>query len=89
MVVVAFCEHESSKEKRESDKEYSCYAEKYGAVVKIWRDEDDGAQMCDHRHKDEIADYVIVVCRDAATYIEPRRYQHRKAGDDLLVAEGE
>ena len=89
MVVVAFCKHETSKEERESDKEYSGYAEKNCAVVKVWRDEGDGAQMCNHRHKDEIADDVIVVCRDAATYIEPRRYQHRKARDDLLVAEGE
>ena len=89
MVVVAFCQHETSKEKRESNKEYSGYAEEDGAVVKVWRDEGDGAQMCNHRHKDEIADDIIVVCRDATTHIEPSRYQHRKAGDDLLVAEGE
>lgn len=58
-------------------------------MVKVWRDEGDGAQMCNHRHEDEIANYIIVVCRDAATQIESSCYQHRKAGDDLLIAEGE
>lgn len=48
MVVVAFCKHETSKEECESDKENSGYAEKDCAVVKVWRDEGDGAQMCNH-----------------------------------------
>ena len=52
-------------------------------------DEGDRAQMCNHGHKDEIADNVIVVCRDAAAQIKPTCYQHRKASDDLLVAEGQ
>ncbi len=85
--IEAIFKHGTSQDEREQDKESSGYAE--DEVVKVWRDEGDGAQMCSHRHKDEIADDVIVVCRDAAAQIEPSCYQHRKAGDHLLVAEGE
>ena len=85
--VKAFCKHETSKYEREEDKDCSDYAEE--DALEVQSDEGDRAQMCNHGHKDEIADDVIVVSRDAAAQIEPSCYHHRKAGDHLLVAEGE